>query len=119
MKNVVVFFAIIVSVGLPVRNAIGSSTYTGTVVDIVLYTEQSTVANMVGVKVVSANINNRASCASGETAHYVFDGSTSVGKNTYAAFLTAYITGRDVFISGQDTCFPALGMEQINYMKLK
>ena len=62
---------------------------------------------------------NAPACHNNPDYDYIFDASTEAGKITLSLVLTAYTTGKDIWISGTDTCNLKQGMESLRLIWLK
>ena len=52
-------------------------------------------------------------------ANYVFDGSTTAGKQTLSLALTAYAAGKEVHIVGENSCNLVSDKEDLSVIKLQ
>ncbi len=60
-----------------------------------------------------------ASCQTNSDYSYIFDPTTEVGKITMSMLLTAYASGRDVYLNGYDTCTIYDGVENLRQIWIK
>jgi len=75
--------------------------------------------NKAFVDVVGSQDSRPACATDGSGYDFGFDMTTVAGKAIYTALLTAIATGKDITISGYNTCTVLGGVEDIKFVQLK
>lgn len=63
--------------------------------------------------------NNRQSCQTNNTYHYAFDASGDAGKVVFSMALSAYASGKSVYLGGTSECTVYPGMEDLKWLRLQ
>lgn len=109
MKNILFIAAMLLS------NVASASVITTTKITSVLISE--TYGNFAFLS-ISVKPGNTPACQTNPAYNYALDLSTPMGKSLLGLIMVAHSTGKDVFLSGADTC-PSFGIEKLLQVEIK
>ena len=72
-------------------------------------------ANGIVLIYTSGSRANVPACGGGQPARFAFDSTTPAGKSQLAGILTAFASGKQVVVVGNDTCSAYADSETVNY----
>lgn len=96
----------------------GFGTYTGQVTQVLSGPGFGTMV-VIAVAGGPSSVTDKATCSTDGIYSFVFDASDISGKNTLALVVTAYATGKTVYLRGNSGCPPYWGVEQLGQIKLQ